>query len=85
MLMGMLLIVVTPRLVMDAEALGQKCRLAGHGVFALIVVGTEVDHIGDYAHYRLFLSFLGISLLLFGVWRMRREVPPRTREPRARE
>jgi hypothetical protein len=79
MLLGMVLIVFTPRLVLQAGVVGQKCRLAGQGVFALIVIGTEVDHIGDFAHYRLALSFIGISLMLYGVWRMRTESPPRQR------
>lgn len=86
MVMGVVLIVVTPRLVLRAEALGQQMRLAGQGFFALIVIGTEVGHLGDDMHYRLVLSLLGISLLLWGAWRMRYEVPPRTRpEHRTRE
>lgn len=86
MVMGVVLIVATPRLILRAEAFGQQLRLAGQGFFALIVIGTEVDHLGDDMHYRLALTFLGISLLLWGTWRVRFEVPPRTRpEHRTRE
>ena len=78
MLLGLALIVWTPRLVLDACAAGQRARLAGQGIFALIVIGTEVDHMGDYAHYRLFVTFLGIAAMLWGVSRISREIPPRT-------
>lgn len=86
MVLGVALIVLTPRLVFRAKALGQQCRLLGQAVFATITVGTEVDHLGDYAHYRLVLSFVGVVLMLYGVYRMKFEVPPETRsEHRVRD
>lgn len=79
MVLGMVLIVFTPRLVLNAGTAGQRARLFGQGMFALVVIGTEVDHIGDYAHYRLIVSFIGLAVMLWGTWRIRIEDPPRTR------
>ena len=79
MVLGVLLIVITPRLVFSAKAVGQQCRLLGHAVFASIAVGTEIDHLGDYANYRLPLTFAGVCLLLYGIYRMKFETPPETR------
>jgi hypothetical protein len=79
MIMGVLLVVWTPSLILQARAVGQQARLLGQGIFSLIVIGTEVDHIGDYANYRLFLSFLGIAIMLWGTRRLSVETSPRTR------
>lgn len=79
MVMGIYLIVLTPRLVFRAKAIGQQFRLLGHAVFAAVAVGTEVDHLGDYANYRLPLTFVGVCLLLYGVYRMKYETWPVTR------
>lgn len=79
MLVGMAVIVWTPRLVMQAPAFGQQCRLASQAMFCLIVIGTEVDHMGDYAHYRLYVSFVAVALMLYGLTRLNKETPPRTR------
>lgn len=86
MVMGMVLVVWAPRLALEARAPGQRARLIGQGIFALIVIGTEVDHLGDYAHYRLFITFIGISVMLWGVSQLRHESPPYKRvESRVRE
>lgn len=86
MLLGLALIVWTPRLVLNARASGQQARLTAQCLFAMIVIGTEVDHIGDHAHYRLALSLIGVSLMLWGAWRLRYEVPPVNRpEHRTKE
>jgi hypothetical protein len=79
MLLGMANIVWTPRLVLQAPALGQQCRLASQALFCLVVIGTEIDHMGDYAHYRLFVSFGAIAVMLFGLSRLEKEIPPKTR------
>jgi hypothetical protein len=79
MLIGMAVIVWTPRLVLESPALGQQCRLASQAMFALIVIGTEIDHMGDYAHYRLYVSFIAVALMLFGLTRLSKEIPPKTR------
>lgn len=78
MVLGVTIIVLTPRLMLRAVALGQVLRLGGAGCFALISIGTEVDHLGDYPHYRLFVMLLGVCLMSAGIWRMRREIPPTT-------
>jgi hypothetical protein len=79
MLIGMVVIVWTPRLVLQAPSIGQQCRLASQAMFCLIVIGTEVDHMGDYAHYRLYVSFFAVVLMLYGLTRLNKETPPRTR------
>lgn len=79
MILGMVLIVFTPRLIINAGSAGQRARLFGQSMFALAVIGTEVEHIGDYAHYRLAISCIGLAVMLWGTWRIRFEDPPRTR------
>jgi hypothetical protein len=76
MLLGVAIIVLTPRLVLSSPSKGQKARLLGQGIFALIVIGTEVDHIGDYMHYRLVLTLIGVSVMWWGLMQLKRECPP---------
>jgi hypothetical protein len=79
MVAGLVVVVSMPRLVLSSSSKGQRFRLFGQGFFALIVIGTEVDHIGDAAHYRLFISGVGIACTLYGNWQLHKEIPPHRR------
>lgn len=79
MLIGVAIIVWTPRLVLEAPSIGQQARLASQAMFCLIVIGTEIDHMGDYAHYRLYVSFVAVSVMFYGLTRLHKEIPPKTR------
>ena len=49
--------------------LGQKARLiAGASVFFFYVGGTEIEHLGDYANWRLYIGFLTAAAMTWGMW-----------------
>lgn len=45
----------------------QRARFVALGLIALSVAGTEFEHVGDYAHYRLALNFLGSLIAIWGL------------------
>lgn len=51
-------------------ARGQISRFSGLALLSAAAFGTELDHFGDYANYRLALHAIGVSLLSWGVFRM---------------
>jgi hypothetical protein len=49
--------------------LGQKARLIGGAlVFFFYVGGTEIEHFGDYANWRLYIGFLTAVAMSWGMW-----------------
>lgn len=45
----------------------QRARFVALGLIVLSVAGTEFEHIGDFAHYRLALNFLGSLVAIWGL------------------
>jgi hypothetical protein len=62
-----------PRALLLANSGGQRARFAGQLLFALVAVGTEVDHFGDNANYRLALNVAAMALCVWGLWEFFRE------------
>jgi hypothetical protein len=54
---------------------GQRDRYMALAVFAVVVIGTEVENLGNIASYRLVLSTIGVVLAYRGLWRFRHEQP----------
>jgi hypothetical protein len=49
--------------------LGQKVRLIGSALaFFLFIGGTELEHFGDYGHWRLYVGLLASSMVSWGMW-----------------
>jgi hypothetical protein len=81
MVMGLVLVFWSLTKFLASPSSGQRARVAGHSLAALIVIGTEVDQMGNYAHWRLGASFVCILLLLWGTARMKDETPPQDKSP----
>lgn len=54
---------------------GQRDRYLALTVFAIIVLGTEIENMGNIASYRLALSVTGVILAFRGLLRFRHEQP----------
>jgi len=63
------------------STVGNKLRLFGVMiVFILYVAGTEIEHLGDYANWRLFVGFLASVSTAWGSWAyFKYESPPTIR------
>ena len=71
----------TPFAMAKSVTLGQRARLLGTAVILTGIFGTELDHFGDYAHYRLYVFFFGSAMLAWGSWSMFRYEQPATIKP----
>jgi len=54
---------------------GQRDRYLALAIFAVVVIGTEIQNIGNVASYRLVLSLIGIVFALRGIVRFKHEQP----------
>lgn len=54
---------------------GQRDRYLALALFAVVIIGTEIQNIGNIASYRLLLSILGILFAFRGLMRFRAEQP----------
>lgn len=80
---GVAVLVMLPGAIRRTTATGQHARLVSFGLFALIVLDTEISHIGDDASVRLALCATAIWLAVAGMWRMRSEHPAEQNQRRA--
>jgi hypothetical protein len=46
----------------------QRCIYGAVIALMLTIIGNEVDHFGDYAHYRLGLSLIAVVLACYGTY-----------------
>lgn len=49
-------------------ARSRRIGYAGAGLLVLGAIGTELNHLGDHAHYRLLLFVVGVGLIAWGVY-----------------
>jgi hypothetical protein len=68
MIVGVAVVVATPRIVQRATHWGQGCRFGALAVFCLVAIDTRLEHFGDYASPRLLVDLVGTILALVGVW-----------------
>lgn len=54
---------------------GQRDRYLALASFLVVIIGTEIQNIGNIASYRLFISIFGITLAFRGLMRFRAEQP----------
>jgi len=54
---------------------GQRDRYLALAVFAFMVVGTEIENLGNVMSYRLVLALCAVALALRGLYRFRQELP----------
>ena len=54
---------------------GQRDRYLAMALFCVVVLGTELENIGNIASYRLVLSMVGLAYISRGLWRFRNEQP----------
>ena len=61
-----------------SDTRGQKARFAGAMGLYIVVIGTELDRLGDTPHWRFLVSVTAIPLLLWGYYKhLRHELPAR--------
>lgn len=51
-----------------AEDDGQQARFTGAGLLVASLMLTEIQHIGDYASWRLFINLAGATATVYGTW-----------------
>ena len=57
---------------------GQRCRFLYTVGTALIMVGTEVEHLGDWPHWRFLISLTIVPIGLYGIYQhLCHEIPAR--------
>jgi hypothetical protein len=54
---------------------GQRARYLALGLFAFIVIATELENLGNIASYRLFLSLVAVLVANWGLRMSRAERP----------
>lgn len=54
---------------------GQRARLIAFALWALVVITTEAEHLGDGAGIRLALNVAATAYALWGMWGFRMETP----------
>lgn len=70
---GLVVIGAGMRMVARTELRARMLLTAALFCFVTSAVGTEIQHLGDHATYRLFFNLLGVLLAGGGMWRARRE------------
>jgi hypothetical protein len=63
----------------QAELLTQRARYVALMLFASVVLGTEIGHLGDDAHYRLWMAAVAVLMALWGLlgYFLQNEAPAR--------
>ena len=54
---------------------GQRMRYMSLAMFAAVVIGTELENIGNTPSYRLIISAAGVVCGIIGLWKFRKEQP----------
>lgn len=66
-----------------SHVLGQKCRFAFAAFMCVGALGTEIDRLGDWPHWRFIVNLAGITLGLWGYYQhLFREHPAQERTTR---
>jgi hypothetical protein len=74
------LIVASVWAIRKADTRGQKCRFLYVSGTALIMAGTEVQHLGDVPNWRFLVSLVTVAIGAYGVYQhLFRELPARDR------
>ena len=68
--------VILPIAVRRSTVLGQKARIIGAGIVFIGVCGTEIEHFGDYVHWRLYFFFFASVAMTWGYWSLFRYEDP---------
>lgn len=67
--LGVSVLVVTPlAMIRTRLTAGQSIRIGALALFLLGAIGTEYDHIGDYAHWRLLVNIFASVGATYGMW-----------------
>jgi hypothetical protein len=67
-ILGVGVILATPFAMARCKTMGQKIRHVALALFALSALGTEFDHIGDHAHWRLLANIIATVGAAYGIW-----------------
>lgn len=61
---------------------GQRCRFLYIIGTAIIMIGTEVEHMGDWPHWRFLVSLVAVALGAWDIWQhLFHELPARDTGP----
>jgi len=72
---GITVLIMLPTAIARTRVRGQWARLIAFGLLVLLVINTELSHLGDDASVRLGLSVAGIAFAVLGMVKMRDESP----------
>lgn len=70
-----------PIAVNRSGTLGQKARIIGSTIVFLGVFGTELEHFGDFVHWRLYFNFIAATSMTWGYWSLFRYENPAELKP----
>jgi hypothetical protein len=65
---GTFLLFVPAAIIRTHRSGGQSLRIGATALFILGAIGTEYDHIGDYAHWRLVVNIFATVGATYGMW-----------------
>lgn len=70
---GLLVIVFACGMIARTNLLGRIALTVALICFLTAAIGTEIEHLGDAATFRLFLNVIGTTVAGVGLWAARRE------------
>jgi hypothetical protein len=72
---------LAPLAVKKTGTLGQKARFLASTIVFVGVFGTELEHFGDFVHWRLYFNFIASTLMAWGYWSLFRYENPAELKP----
>lgn len=66
--LGLMAFITAPFAMAKAYLPGQQIRLLVLALFVISAVGTELEHLGDYANWRLIINMLAVVGSAWGQW-----------------
>lgn len=67
-LIGLVVIVTTPRVLLIVGHWGQAMRFGALAGFSLVAVDSRIEHIGDWPSVRLLIDVLSTAAACAGIW-----------------
>lgn len=76
------LLVASVWAIRKAVTRGQKCRFLYVVGTAIVMIGTEIQHLGDWPNWRFLVSLVTVTVGSYGIYQhLFHEIPARDRPP----